>query len=321
MVTLAIGIRSGSASSLSSFRASSTMSKPSILIIGATGNVGSALVKLFDQAGKTEDILLTYLGHPPDKKYKSIEFDWGTPSTFDAPFDTTKYAITTVFILFPMGFFDTLKVSEPFLERANKAGWKRFVLLSGTLRDKGTKPIGDVHEYIVDTIKKEYSILRPTGHFTLFSDQPFRDNIRDYNHLRSAIKDGRIPLVHVDDVADVAYHALTDAQSPNKEQPIVGPELFSLDDVAALLSRSDIIDREISHIRLTSQQSFNMLKNAYRNNPEAEKLADYWSKADARDAMGAQEAFFFKEGTIIGTRRLKAYLEDHAKAGAWTPAK
>ncbi|KAG6915369.1 hypothetical protein DXG01_011798 [Tephrocybe rancida] len=300
------------------------MPKPSILIIGATGNVGSALVKHFDKAGKTDDILLTYFSHPPDPKYKSIKFDWGTPSTFTAPFDAA-YAITTVFILFPMGFFDTLKVSKPFLDKAKSAGWKRFVLLSGTLLDKGTKPIGDVHQYIVDTIKPtEYSILRPAGHFTLFSGQPFQANIRDYNYLTSAMKDGRIPLVHPDEVAGAAYKALTDTQSPNKEQPIVGPELFSLDDVAALLSRSDIIDREISHVRLTSQQSLNMQKQVYKGNAEAAQLADYWSKADARDAKGVEEAFFFKEdkdGIIRGTRRLKAYLEEQANAGAWTPAK
>ncbi|KAG6915370.1 hypothetical protein DXG01_011799 [Tephrocybe rancida] len=294
------------------------MPKPSILIIGASGTVGSAVVKRFDKEGRTGDILLTYFSRPLPQPYHSIKFDWSDPTTFDPAFDD-KYAITTLFILFPMSIFDTLGKSKKFLDEAKARGVKRFVVLSGTLLDKGTKPIGDVHEYIVDTLKVDYSILRMCGDFALFSGAPFQANIRDFNFLASGMKDGRIPLVHVDDVADVAYRALTDAQSPNKEQVILGPELFNLDEVAALLSRSDILNRKITHIRLTKQQSLNMLKKAYKGNPEQAELAAYWSAADERDAEGVEEAFFYREGSIIGTHRLEPFVMEQAKAGVWTP--
>ena len=49
----------------------------------------------------------------------------------------------------------------------------------------------------------------------------------------TATMDGRIPFVSADDIADVAFRALTDKESHNTEHLIVGPELYSHDEVCA----------------------------------------------------------------------------------------
>lgn len=48
----------------------------------------------------------------------------------------------------------------------------------------------------------------------------------------SAAADGRIPWVSVDDIADVAFAALTDEKSHNRDHIIVGPELLTYDGVS-----------------------------------------------------------------------------------------
>ena len=51
--------------------------------------------------------------------------------------------------------------------------------------------------------------------------------------VMTATEDGRIPFVSADDIADVAFRALTDKESHNTEHLIVGPELYSHDEVCA----------------------------------------------------------------------------------------
>jgi len=55
--------------------------------------------------------------------------------------------------------------------------------------------------------------------------------IREDNMIVSAAKDGKIPFVSVDDIAEVAFKALVDEKSHNTDYVVVGPELFSYDDV------------------------------------------------------------------------------------------
>ena len=60
----------------------------------------------------------------------------------------------------------------------------------------------------------------------------FYAGIRDQNQISGVAKDGRIPFISVDDIAQAAYDALISEKSPNKDYYIVGPELFSFDEVS-----------------------------------------------------------------------------------------
>jgi festuclavine dehydrogenase len=56
--------------------------------------------------------------------------------------------------------------------------------------------------------------------------------------MATAAGDGRIPFVSVDDIAEVAFKALTDEKSPNTERIIVGPELYNYDEVGPIFNFS-----------------------------------------------------------------------------------
>ena len=58
--------------------------------------------------------------------------------------------------------------------------------------------------------------------------------IRAYNQIASVAKDGRLALVAADDIAQAASDALLDEKSWNSDRYIVGPELFSYDEVCTL---------------------------------------------------------------------------------------
>lgn len=51
----------------------------------------------------------------------------------------------------------------------------------------------------------------------------------------TACGDGKIPFISADDIAAMAFHALTDEKSHNCDYRVLGPELLTYDDVCAPL--------------------------------------------------------------------------------------
>lgn len=55
--------------------------------------------------------------------------------------------------------------------------------------------------------------------------------VRDQDQFITATGEGKLPFVAAGDIAAVAFHALTDEVSHNKEHFIFGPGLLSYDEV------------------------------------------------------------------------------------------
>lgn len=55
--------------------------------------------------------------------------------------------------------------------------------------------------------------------------------INEKDKIYSAAGDGKIPFISADDIARVAFHALTDQKPHNTEHLILGPELLTYDNV------------------------------------------------------------------------------------------
>lgn len=72
-----------------------------------------------------------------------------------------------------------------------------------------------------------------------FATQPLHLRaIKEESKIYSATGEGRIPWVSADDIAAVAVRALTDAEPPNTEYMVLGPELLSYDEVWYLYTPS-----------------------------------------------------------------------------------
>jgi festuclavine dehydrogenase len=64
-----------------------------------------------------------------------------------------------------------------------------------------------------------------------FSEVGHLITIREQDQIISATGEGKIPFVSADDIAAVAFRALTDIVSHNTEHLILGPALWSYDEV------------------------------------------------------------------------------------------
>lgn len=59
----------------------------------------------------------------------------------------------------------------------------------------------------------------------------FYFSIREQNEIFSATGNGRIPWLSIDDLAKLAFDALTAEKSLNKDSFVFGPELYTYEEV------------------------------------------------------------------------------------------
>jgi festuclavine dehydrogenase len=110
-----------------------------------------------------------------------------------------------------------------------------------------------------------------------FSEMEHGHSIRSEDRILTAAGEGKVSFVSADDIAAVAFRALTDEVLHNTDHLILGPELFSYDDVrlfshlplpytcwqypkvAEILTKK--LGREITHVKLTEDELADAMAN------------------------------------------------------------
>jgi festuclavine dehydrogenase len=209
------------------------MSKDAILLLGGTGKVSSRIAPLLSENGNSI-LLASRSGNALSlPNCAGVKFDWFDQSSYANPFSTGS-KISAIFLVGP-SCVDQLPHMKIFIDLAISKGVKRLVFLSGSCFEVGDGPMmGEVSEYLA-SLNMDYAILRPTWFMENFSEMEHCTSIREKDSIITAAKDGKVPFVSAVDIAAVAFRALTDPVSHNTDHLIVGPELFSYDEVDLFL--------------------------------------------------------------------------------------
>jgi len=271
-----------------------------VLVTGGTGKTGLVLSRLLKE-GNRSVLICSRSGTAPDP-YKAVKFDWFDDKTFENPFKTDSN-IDRVYLIVPsvIGKLSTVKT---FIDLAISKGVKRFVLLTASQAEIGSPVLmGMVHEYLLN-IKVDYTVLRPTWFMQNFGTT-FYQSIREQNEIYGVAKDGRIPFVSAEDIAQAAYDALVSKQSPNKDYYVVGPELFSYDEVAELLT--EILGRKITYKRLSRDE----YKEIFLEEGFEPEYAEDLVTVELEAARGVEEDIFNadEDKKFVGKHTLREYLE------------
>ncbi|KAJ6511781.1 hypothetical protein DFH09DRAFT_1288426 [Mycena vulgaris] len=265
------------------------------LLTGGTGKSVTPLARLLLRANKPV-VLATRSGEVP-APFRGACFDWLDNSTYNIPFEVDA-GIDRVYLIAPR-IVDMLPPMKALIDFAIKKGVKRFA---------GGAGMGLVHAYLA-SLNVEDCVLRPS----FFLDNLlliYSDEIRANDEILSATQDGLIGHISTDDIAEVAFQASVDDSIENTQPILVGPELFSYDQIAAMLS--EVLSREIKHKRLTMEEYTKVLRQ--RGMPEG--YAQTMSATDMMIAGGAEERLF-KKADFFGKRRLRDYLEAKKDAEQW----
>jgi uncharacterized protein YbjT (DUF2867 family) len=210
------------------------MNSSPILVTGATGKTGRRIVQRLHSAG--------YRVRAGSRAAQPA-FDWTQPESWPA----VLAGVRAVYVSYynDLASAEAPAVIERFMTEARRAGVQRLVLLSGR---------GEANAQRCEEIALSSGIpctrLRASWFFQNFSE----------GQLLPAVLGGQIalpagdvlePFIDCDDIADVAFAALTDEKHDGQLYELTGPRLLTFTDVARVISKE--CGRSIAYTPVSSE--------------------------------------------------------------------
>ena len=221
-----------------------------VLITGATGRVGSALLDRLSDA----DVKLRVLSHDESKAQslrsrgvEVIEGDFLKPESLGPALDQ----VTAVFLATPI-HPEQITQATNVIEAAKDSGAAPRIVRLSVHQASHQAPTRNSrqHAVIEDTLASSglpYTVLRP---------QSFMQNtlmaawtIATQGKIYQPMKDGRLGMIDARDIGAVAARVLTEEGHEGQTYTLTGPAAISFHDVARILS--GILGREVSYLSVS----------------------------------------------------------------------
>jgi len=271
------------------------MQENPILVIGATGKTGRRVATGLEARG--HDVRRGSRG-------SATPFDWDAPETWAAALNGVGAAYVTYFP--DLAFPGAVAKLGSLCETAKDAGVDHLVLLSGR---------GEHHarqgEDVVRGSGVEFTILRAAWFAQNFSEGYLRDPVLA-GVLPMPGGDIAEPILDIDDIAEAAVAALTEAGHKGKLYELTGPRLMTFAEMAETLSEAT--GRSIRHIPI-SFEDFHATVAA----SGGDFVADVFT-AIARETLDGRNAHV-ADGVMRALGRPARDFADFARAaaraGAW----
>ena len=204
-----------------------------VLVLGATGNVGAAVVAALLRCGEPVAAATRRPddARPPLDGAVRVRFDYEDPGTFAAALSGTD----RVFLAVRPGDDEADRTAIPFIDAAREAGVRQVVALTamGVERLDGTA-LRAIERHIEQT-GLGWTHLRPNYFMQIFAREPLLPGIRGAAVIRVPAADASLSFVDVRDIAEVAAAALTSQGHDGQAYTLTGPTALTHGDVAALI--------------------------------------------------------------------------------------
>jgi uncharacterized protein YbjT (DUF2867 family) len=218
-----------------------------ILVTGATGTVGTALVKRLSNLNVKVRAGVHSLIKGENLKYPNVELceiEYHKPESLRAAFT----GVDRVFLITPFSL-DQVEMGKVLIDAAKDAGVKHIVRLSAAGADsENAIQLGRWHREIENYLENSglnYTILRPSTFMQNFVNYA-GDSIRRGNSIFMPLGEGKVSYIDVRDIADVAAVVLTTDQYFNQALEITGPGAVSVQEVAQAIATA--VDRPIQYV-------------------------------------------------------------------------
>jgi len=230
-----------------------------IVVTGATGTVGSKVVRQLAEKGKQVRAVVRNVDKAKDLFATNIDVvrgDLGDPGSLT----TALKGATELFLLSPTSL-DQVQNEANAIEAAKSSGVRHIVKLSviGAAADAATG-IARWHAAIEDKARQSglpWTFVRPT--YFMDNLRNFADTIKQDGAFYAPMRDGRLTMIDARDIAAVSVEALTSDRHSGKIYELTGPQAVSYDDVAATLTK--LLGRPIKYVNVPPETArTNMLK-------------------------------------------------------------
>ena len=215
-----------------------------IIVTGATGTIGSDLVRLLSDAGREVRALTRDPGVQPDVPGVT----WARGDLRDRPALTDLFDGGRTLFLLTGNTDDMVRLQQNALGAAVEAGIGRVVKLSALGATDHSKSVIGLWHYNVERALREsglgWTILRPHHFMQNLLDPTVFD--RKEGRVYSAAGDGAIPFIDTRDLARVAATVLTEDGHDGEVYTLTGPEARSYREATEVLSRA--LDRPLQYV-------------------------------------------------------------------------
>jgi len=252
--------------------------KNTILVTGATGTVGSQVVKQLTAIGTDVRAAVRSTSKAAGmNKISLVEFDLNKPETVQVAFE----GIDKVFLATPL-VSNMIELDAMTIEAAKKAGVKHIVRLSVMGADAEQEfPLGNLHQQVEKLIEASgisYTFLRPNSFFQNYITFT-GSTIKSQNSFYLPLGDGKVSFVDVRDVAALAAVELTQSDDENKAYEVTGSEAISNHQIASMLSK--VLGKPISYISISEDTARQSMKSVGMPEPEIELVLGLYAKQKA----------------------------------------
>ncbi len=284
-----------------------------ILVTGATGTVGSEVVRQLSTKGQM--IIRAAARSANNSTFKDlksveiVELDYNKPETLATSFKD----VDKLFLLTPFQS-DMLDLTSNLLNAAKKSGVKYIIKQSvmGADAQPGITP-GRLHrqaEKIIEESGIPFSFLRPNSFMQNFVNF-YSPMIKSQGALYAPAGDGKVSFVDVRDIAAVAVQALiSDNQHKGKAYNITGPEALSYGQTAEILSRE--LGKGIKYVNIPDEDARKGMKDMGMDDWSANSLIELFDitrKGYASDISSVVEEFTGRKPISFSQ-----FVKDYAQA-------
>lgn len=219
----------------------------SVLVTGATGNVGSELLAKLARREVPVKAGIRASGRGTlASEVVCVDFDFEDSQTFAPALE----GIDRVFLMRPPHMADAAAM-RPFVEAMEQAGVQQVVFMS--VQGAGTNPFVPHHgiEKLLKKSRLGWTLLRPSFFMQNLSTTHVAD-VRERDEIFVPAGGGRTNFIDAADIAEAAAVCLTSPGHVGKAYEITGSEALTYEQVASILSEA--CGRTISYSRPSAKQ-------------------------------------------------------------------
>lgn len=223
-----------------------------ILVTGATGTIGSEVVKHLAAAGQKVRALVRNPDKASGLKGPNVELvkgDLADTKTLDAAFKGAE----KLFLL-TNGDPKQVELQHNAIEAAKRAGVKHVVKISAMGADANSQvSLAKWHAQTEKELKEsglKWTILQP--HFFMQNMMMNAESIKKDGVFYACAKDGKMAMVDTRDIAAVSAKVLTTPGHEGKTYLVTGPEGINMSEAAAKLSAA--IGKPVKYVDVPADQ-------------------------------------------------------------------
>lgn len=206
------------------------MNDEKVLVVGATGTVGSGIVKLLKEQGYQVRSTTSKVVNSSNKDTVQINLATGEG------IKEAMEGITRAFFISPPAYSDQYLILAPLVQEAKRVGLKKVVLMTALGADADeTSPFRRV-EVELEQSGLNYNIVRPNWFLQNFNTF-WIQGILEQGKILLPAGNAKTSFIDTRDISAVAAKLLVTNEHNNKAFNLTGPESLDHNEVASAISK------------------------------------------------------------------------------------